>query len=475
LIARVSLVTSLAMIPLVGLGLFPRLDLADAFLRLELFPRSIFTSSDSRSPSREEAVSTEPVESGPESEAPAVLTAWFRSWLPRSLTLIDLGCIGLGSAWLLLGFWGAHWLISRARPPSQRTRDLYDRLCCDAVRARTRPNLRVSVRIQRPVVAGLFRPTILIPASFDSNEEDLEPLRLSLLHEIAHAERADHWFGAAASLAQTIWFFLPQVWWLRSRLRMDQEFLADRSAAGEYGTTSEYASSLLSLAETRPEPPDSSEVIEPPSSKVKASEQATRSPLFQRVLMLLHCPFVVEERAPWSWSWALKFLVIGASILAACLCIRWPTTDMLGRRTRAGAAAAPRRFQIPWMVADAQPAGPGTRPVPTLIPLVLPARFDLTVEVRATVVDLSRIRIAGHLLGVPHFTTSANDPSQPGTENGESWHRIHLRQDGPESSALTVDDRIVLTERSSEAAQGWLTIEPAADHLVEFRNLVVTW
>ena len=55
-------------------------------------------------------------------------------------------------------------------------------------------------------------------------------------------------------MAQAIWFFLPHVWWLRSQFLIDQEFLADRSAAERYGTSSDYASSLLSLRPPDPAP-----------------------------------------------------------------------------------------------------------------------------------------------------------------------------------------------------------------------------
>ena len=71
-----------------------------------------------------------------------------------------------------------------------------------------------------------------------------------------------------------------------------------------------------------------------------------RSPLFQRVLMLLYCPFRVEARAPRSWSWTLRITLIVASIVAACLCIRWPDAGALEHRPRTrmpkGPASVPR-------------------------------------------------------------------------------------------------------------------------------------
>ena len=183
--------------------------------------------------------------------------------------------------------------------------------------------LRVNSRLPHPVVTGLLRPTILIPEALDRADADPEPLRLSLLHEIAHAERSDHWFSTLASIAQTIWFFLPHLWWIRSRLLIDQEFLADRAAADRYGTSSEYASSLLSLAALNG--PDAGEPLdERPANAPQSGTIGVQSPLFQRMLMLLHCPYPVESRTPRLWSWTSRVAVIGASIAAACLVIRWP-------------------------------------------------------------------------------------------------------------------------------------------------------
>ena len=74
----------------------------------------------------------------------------------------------------------------------------------------------MSSRITRPFVAGLVRPTIMIPREFDRREFDRELLEIILIHELAHADRDDSKFSAAAGLAQCVWFFLPFPWWLRA-------------------------------------------------------------------------------------------------------------------------------------------------------------------------------------------------------------------------------------------------------------------
>ncbi len=255
LVARVALISSLAILPLVALGRLPRLDLIDTLAESRFFPGSPLLASLTPEP-----VGDEEPPDDPGWATIRLLPRWVvdhevvvMHWLPRGLTLLDLACVGLSAAWLVLGVGGVHWVIGRSRPATPATRGLFEQLVAGRTGAARRARLRVSGRLRHPVVAGLFRPTILIPDALDRAEVDPEPLRLGLLHEIAHAEHSDHWFGPIAGAAQAIWFFLPQVWWIRSRLMIDQEFLADRSAANRYGTSSQYASSLLSLALHQPD------------------------------------------------------------------------------------------------------------------------------------------------------------------------------------------------------------------------------
>ena len=159
------------------------------------------------------------------------------------------------------------------------------------MRSACRPALACHAARAAPSRCRVLPPDDPDPTVFDEPGGDPELLRLSLLHEIAHADRWDPWFGTIASLAQTVWFFLPQIWWLRSQLLIDQEFLADRSAALRYGTSSGYAASLLSLAEARPSPAADPRPSEPEyESGPPEANGEVRSPLSQRMLMLLVLP-----------------------------------------------------------------------------------------------------------------------------------------------------------------------------------------
>ena len=270
------------------------------------------------------------------------------------MVVLVLAGMSAGFAWLLLGFGGVQWLIRRSHPPSTASRLLHEQLVTLGPHLWRRSALRVSTRVHRPVVVGLIHPTILIPFSLDLPSGDLESLRLSLFHELAHVERYDYGFNAVANLAQTVWFFLPHTWWLRSQLMIDQEFLADQSAARQYGASSEYASSLLFMAANGSlEGPAGTSESAPTSTSSEIA--VVPSALFQRILMLLHCPFPIESRTPRFWSWALNLAVVGASVLAACLVIRWPNVEAVGSPSNTRPIPVPRRFHVKYFVAKPLP------------------------------------------------------------------------------------------------------------------------
>ena len=464
------------MIPLVAFLPLPRFDLLDTLIQSELLPRQLVT----------EIEQTGQYVSAP--SLPEHTSRWLRAidipgrmsatnaWLPRGLILIDLTCVFIGLAWLSLGIWGVRWLIRHSRTPSPPTEYIYQRLCDAEIKGRLRPRLRVSSRVQHPVVVGLLRPTILLPLAFDEPNGDPELLRLSLLHELAHAEQWDPSFGTIASLAQIVWFFLPQTWWVRSQLLIDQEFMADRFAATRYGTSSGYAASLVSLAESRPglDAHDDAPHV-PEKGWMTASRGDVRSPLAQRVLMLLHCPFRFEATAPRTWSWSLRIILALASIVAACLCIRWPDAGAIENRLKHGSVqSSSRQFRVTNFTVEPLALSRSGRALSFVMPVALPTHFDLTVEVFAVLADLANIRIAGHPLGDPQFATALFDHSSASPHMIKTWHSVRLKHQGDEVS-LWIDGRSMPIRLSAQDTSKWLTIEPSPKQATEFRNLVVEW
>jgi beta-lactamase regulating signal transducer with metallopeptidase domain len=476
LIVRSSLLGALAILPVVAMLPLPRVDVLDLILRADLLPPSFRAV---HSGATDGVRGPEPALADRLHSSITIFkgdyAAWAGRWLPRSLTLIVLAVAGTGAAWVLLGFWGVHWLLRHSREPSPSTQAIYDGLSAGRrTKKQVRPDVRVSSSVQRPVLVGLRRTTILIPASYEEPDSSAELLRLSLLHELAHADQSDPWFGTIASLAQSVWFYLPHIWWLRSQLIIDQEFMADHAASLRYGTPEGYAASLLALAVSRPAAAEPDRPLGPRSIVPSTQKRGARSPLFQRMLMLLHCPFPVEQDLPRRWSWSLRFVVIVASLASACLCIRWPHARALEEARGGDALSSHEPFRVAGFVASPLVFTPGGRALPYHMPVALASHFDLRVEVLSSMKDLEKIHIAGHpLVGDPTSKRVDDRLSNP-SSYAESWHLVRLRR-GSHELALWIDGRKASAAPNAAATSEWLTFEPGPERPTTFRNLVVEW
>jgi beta-lactamase regulating signal transducer with metallopeptidase domain len=469
LIVRLSLLASLAMLPL-AVAPLPRLDVVAKISQAGLLPPTSLI---------EPEAATLTADEGPRLNSFITVfqgdyAAWAGRWMPRSLTLIVLTVAATGAAWVLLGFWGVRWLVRHSREPSPPTQAAYDALKYATASRQSRPKLRVSSGVQRPVLVGLFRTTILIPSHYDEPEASAEFLKLSLLHELAHAEQSDPWFGTIASLAQSVWFFLPHVWWLRSQLIMDQEFMADNAASLRYGTSSKYAASLLSLADSRPAQGAEGRRRRRKSIASSLPKSNVHSPLFQRMLMLLHCPFLVEPRPPRHWSWSLRLVLVVACLSSACVCIRWPHAQAVEHAHSPGDFARHEAFRVTEFVAAPLVLALGGRALPYHMPVALSSHFNLTVEVLSSSKYLGTVYIAGHPIISDQPENQTAEPRSDPASFAESWHQIRLMREGQQIS-LWIDGRKSRAALDPKSTSEWLTFEPGPDRPTHFRNLVVQW
>jgi len=387
--------------------------------------------------------------------------------LTRWATAGYLAGMGAGLAWLLLGWWGAGRLARRSVVPSRGARALYDELT-GSIPPRRRPRLRVAPRARRPGVLGGLRPTIVIPPELD-RPAARERLRLCLLHELAHVERGDPWAGLAGSLAQALWFPWPQAWWVRAQLRLDQEFLADRRAAADFGTAGTYAASLVDLADPGAGPPSApAPAPAPATTPATTPARAPASPgsdFVRRVLMLVRCPFPVEDRPPLWWRRALPPAAVLGVLIASGLTLRGlPPTPP----PSPGPGPGGHTFRMPRLSLPEAPAGRPSPPIPWQLPLAqLPTRFELTLDAWADdAVGLAQIRILGLALDVGPL----RDPEPPG------WHTVRIVRTA-EGLSLWVDGRILLDRAPPGPGRNAtaFTIQPAPRGPAEFRNLKLVW
>lgn len=106
--------------------------------------------------------------------------------------------------------------------------------------------IRISDEIKTPTAFGVLHPVILLPKSFRS--ADASMIRMALAHELAHIVRGDTIWRIIIAMAAVPLFFHPMLWILSRRIRLNQEFLADQSAAAMAGSPDTYITTMLQLA-----------------------------------------------------------------------------------------------------------------------------------------------------------------------------------------------------------------------------------
>ena len=106
--------------------------------------------------------------------------------------------------------------------------------------------IRISDEIQTPAAFGVLHPTILLPKSFRS--ADASMVRMALTHELTHIVRGDTIGCLIISVAAVPLFFHPLLWMISRRIRLNQEFLADHSAAAAAKSPDVYVATMLQLA-----------------------------------------------------------------------------------------------------------------------------------------------------------------------------------------------------------------------------------
>ncbi len=123
----------------------------------------------------------------------------------------------------LLGAWGLGFAVAAglALRRWRQTRGVIARsvIAPDAIQTMARglagriglrrvPRVHRSEDIETPMVAGLVRPVVLVPAGrFSSLSTDQQ--QMALCHELVHVKRADLWLGCVPALAERLFFFHP--------------------------------------------------------------------------------------------------------------------------------------------------------------------------------------------------------------------------------------------------------------------------
>jgi beta-lactamase regulating signal transducer with metallopeptidase domain len=128
--------------------------------------------------------------------------------------------------------------------------ELFSALCTD-LKLQNKTRLRRGERTIMPVVCGVFRSVVLLPAGAEEWSEQRQ--RMVLLHELAHVARRDCLTQMLAQTACAFYWFNPLIWIAARRQRVEREQACDDRVLSIGTKPSEYAHHLLEIARSMQE------------------------------------------------------------------------------------------------------------------------------------------------------------------------------------------------------------------------------
>ncbi len=106
-------------------------------------------------------------------------------------------------------------------------------------------NVCLSDKITVPMMWGIFRPVILLPA--DAANWQTDRLRAVLLHETAHIKRSDWLIQTIAQIVCAAYWFNPFMWFTARRMRIEAEQACDDEVLNTGYQSADYARHLLDI------------------------------------------------------------------------------------------------------------------------------------------------------------------------------------------------------------------------------------
>lgn len=109
------------------------------------------------------------------------------------------------------------------------------------------PRVQISKMIDGPCTAGLVRPVVFLPDSWNESLSVSER-RAVLMHELSHVAGSDSLWDLLSRIVTAMWWFHPLVWRLSSRHRLACEHTSDALAADAINGFDEYRCMLARWA-----------------------------------------------------------------------------------------------------------------------------------------------------------------------------------------------------------------------------------
>ena len=102
--------------------------------------------------------------------------------------------------------------------------------------------------VKMPLVAGHWRPIILIPLGLLTKLPEGE-IEAMLLHELAHIRRHDYLVNILQHIAENIFFFNPGLLWISALLREEREHCCDDMAIARTNNKIQFIQALINFKE----------------------------------------------------------------------------------------------------------------------------------------------------------------------------------------------------------------------------------
>lgn len=141
-------------------------------------------------------------------------------------------------------------LRADALPISEQIRNKLDQ-ACQSLNLSTAPKICISTTNIGPMVAGIFRPIIILPQNFEKDYNARQQF-FALSHELAHIKRGDLWAAFIALVFRAFNWPNPLVHYCAVKFRTDQEAACDAYVLNFIGggsqTKQNYAATLIHSA-----------------------------------------------------------------------------------------------------------------------------------------------------------------------------------------------------------------------------------
>jgi soluble lytic murein transglycosylase-like protein len=343
------------------------------------------------------------------------------------------------AARLLAGWAGLKGLIARSSPVPAALEEAAARIA-RALQIRVAVRIMASADVIGPVVIGALRPTILVPISLLTGAplSVIEPL---IAHELAHVRRLDFLVNVLQSIAETLLFYHPAVWWVSRAVRREREYCCDDLAVNVTGDPIAYARALVELEALRPRP-------------IHLSMAASGGPLMNRIRRLV--AFVDDPsrarapRAATARSLAAVLAVAGAALL--------PVLPSCGQAEGPPAAEAPG---APGAPLDTAAQASGGIKIAWLPGTIGPFKPELEAAAKRHGVD-------PNLLAIVALVESNGDPNAV-----SEYGAVGLMQIMPKTGARIAEERGIAEHSTDKLRDPKYNIDFAAwlvaRHLEEFK------